>query len=373
MWTRGSLPDLPGIIKRSVGVQSFVKTPSFIDTAVLYISGGDGGNGCVSFRREKFVPHGGPDGGDGGRGGHVTLKADIDQNSLLPIFYAPHRKADSGKHGQGKRIHGRNGTDMTITIPCGTEVYDKDAGVLIKDMIENGSELIVAHGGKGGKGNWHWKSSTHQAPTEHTDGEPGIAINLKLELKLVSDAGLVGFPNAGKSSLLARISDAHPKIGQYPFTTLNPVVGTLVFEDYTRLKIADIPGLITDAHKGVGLGHAFLRHVERARYLVFVIDMAASDGREPFADFLDLKKELELYRPGLEKRPSLYVANKMDLPEASQNLDEFERETGVRPIAVSATEGLGIDELQNALHALEKKYGSHSSENSGFTPLPNQV
>ena len=350
-----------------------MKTPSFIDSVVLYVSGGDGGAGCVSFRREKNVPKGGPDGGDGGNGGRVILKADIDQSSLLPIFYAPHRKAPSGKHGQGKRIHGRSGSDLVIAVPCGTEVYDKESGVLIEDIVDNGSELVIAEGGKGGKGNWHWKSSTHQAPTEHTEGEPGKEIDLKLELKLVSDAGLVGFPNAGKSSLLTRISDAHPKIGRYPFTTLNPVIGTLMFNDYTRLKIADIPGLISGANEGVGLGHAFLRHVERARYLVFGVDMSGSDEREPFTDFLELKKELELHRPGLAQRPSLCVANKMDLPEAAQNLGTFERETGVKPICVSATEGSGIDELQDALHVLEKKHGSHDSETSGFIPLPNQV
>lgn len=332
-----------------------MKSRRFVDSVILHAQAGSGGNGCASFRREKFVPKGGPDGGDGARGGHVILRAHPDTTSLEYLFYSPHQRAKHGGHGKGKQLHGRNGEDLVIRVPRGTEVHDDITGIMIADLVEADDDVVVARGGQGGKGNIHWKSATHRAPTEHTDGEPGEEAQLSLQLKLISDFGLVGFPNAGKSSLLTCLSDAHPRVAPYPFTTLNPIVGTLIFEDYRHATIADIPGLIEGAHDGVGLGHAFLRHIERASALVFVIDMGAVDGREPTRDFVNLKEELRLHDESLASRPALVVANKMDLPEAEEKLAEFRKETGLDPLRVSADSGEGVEELKQAIHELYLK------------------
>jgi len=324
-----------------------------VDRTPLYARAGSGGHGCSSFRREKYVPRGGPDGGDGGKGGSVILRADRDVDSLVGIFFAPHRHAKDAGRGKGKRLHGKNGPDLVLKVPCGTEVWTREtAAVLLADLAEHDAEITVAKGGAGGLGNWHWKSSTHRAPRDHTPGEPGEEIALQLELKIAADAGLVGFPNAGKSSLLSCVSEAHPKVASYPFTTLNPIVGTVVFEDYTRLKIADIPGLIDGAHRGVGLGHDFLRHVERSRFLVYVVDMAGVDGRTPWHDYEALRNELTLHDKELGTRPSLVVANKMDLDEARDNVAAFREKTGLDLLEVSALSGEGIDGLKSALHGL---------------------
>jgi len=329
-----------------------MKARTFVDSATLYATGGSGGNGCVSFRREKFVPRGGPDGGDGGHGGSVILKADSDEDSLVKIYFSPHQRATDAGHGKGKNLHGRNGKDRVVGVPCGTEVWNADTGELLQDMVEHDTELLVARGGKGGLGNTHWKRSAHRAPREHTPGEPGESVTLRLELKLAADVGLVGYPNAGKSSLLTSISDAHPKVGLYPFTTLNPIVGTVVFEDYSRLKVADIPGLIEGAHRGIGLGHDFLRHIERSTYLVYVIDMAGADARNPWDDYASLCRELELHKQELATRPSVIVANKMDLEEAAPNLAEFTEKTGCSPLQISAVTGEGVDVLKEKLQEL---------------------
>ncbi|NQT94686.1 MAG: GTPase ObgE [Lentisphaerae bacterium] len=329
-----------------------MKTRKFVDRTPLYARAGCGGNGCASFRREKRVPMGGPDGGDGGKGGDVILRADLEVDSLVAIFFAPHRRAKDAGPGKGKRLHGRNGADLVLKVPCGTEIWNTETGLLVADLAEHGAEITVAAGGKGGLGNWHWKSSTHKAPREHTPGEPGEELDIQLELKIAADAGLVGFPNAGKSSLLSKLSEAHPKVAPYPFTTMNPIVGTVIFEDYTRLKIADIPGLIDGAHRGVGLGHDFLRHVERSRFLVYVVDMAGVDGRTPWDDYECLRKELSLHNKELAQRPSLVVANKMDLQEAASLVQTFRDETGLEPLEVSALSGEGIDALRSALHGL---------------------
>ncbi len=333
-----------------------MKTRKFIDSVSIHVKAGSGGNGSASFRREKFVPKGGPDGGDGGRGGHVILKADDDEDSLVQLFFKPIRKAESAGNGEGGRRAGRCGKDLIIKIPCGTEVWNKEDDSLIADIVEHDQEVRIAKGGIGGKGNCHWKTSTNQAPLEHSKGEPGEEFDFRLELKLVSDAGLAGFPNAGKSSLISKMSDAHPKVAPYPFTTLNPIMGTLIFEDYTRMKVADVPGLIKGAHDGVGLGHNFLRHMERSRFIIYVIDMAGVDGRKPYEDYTNLQEELRLYREDLIRRPSLIVANKMDLPEAKDNLKEFIKETKETPLEVSAETGMGIPELRAALHELCSKY-----------------
>lgn len=326
-----------------------MKSRKFVDTVTLYARGGKGGDGCVSFRRERYVPRGGPDGGDGGRGGHVLLRVDPDEDSLIRTYFSPHQVGENGEHGKGKQLHGRNGKDVVVQVPPGTQVRDAQSGELLVDLLAPGEELVAARGGRGGLGNPHWKSPTHQAPREHTDGEPGEEATLRLELKLVADAGLVGFPNAGKSSLLTRISDAHPKIGAYPFTTLNPIIGTIVYEDYARLKVADVPGIIRGAHAGTGLGHLFLRHIERAELLVFVVDMAAVDQRSPVEDYETLRQELALHQQSLMERPSLVVANKMDLPEAAGNLELFREQTGVDPLPVSAETGAGIADLREAI------------------------
>lgn len=339
-----------------------MKANKFIDTVSVYAFAGDGGNGCMSFRREKYVPHGGPDGGDGGRGGDVVFRADTGVSSLLSLYYAPHQRADRGGHGKGKQMHGRNGKDKVILVPCGTEVWDAPENVLLADIVSAGEVFIAAHGGKGGLGNCHWKTSTHQAPREHTDGQPGEQKELLLKLKLISDIGLVGYPNAGKSSILSAISDAHPKVAAYPFTTLNPIIGTVVFDDHNRLTVADIPGLIEGAHKGIGLGHDFLRHVERARYLVFVIDMAGVDMRKPHEDYASLMKEIGLYRKDLLDKKHLVLANKMDLPEAGENIVKFIRKTGIDPIRVSAKTGDGLDAVKKVLHGMLLAGEGHCGE-----------
>jgi len=329
-----------------------VKSRKFIDRVVVYATSGKGGNGSASFRREKFIDKGGPDGGDGGKGGDVILRGDRDEDSLIKLFFAPHQKAKHGGDGRGRQMYGAKGADLILKVPLGTEVWDREADVMLGDIVEHGQEIVVAKGGKGGLGNMHFKSSTNQAPTKTTPGEPSEEITLRLELKIMADIGLVGFPNAGKSSLLRKLSDAHPKIGAYPFTTLNPVLGTIVFDDYTRLRIADIPGLIEGAHSGVGLGHAFLRHVERANFILYVIDMAGVDTRKPEDDYFCLHEELRLHDVALIKRPSLVIANKMDLPEAQKNLEKFIKKTGCVPIEVSAESGAGLDTLKQCLHKL---------------------
>lgn len=315
----------------------------------LYAKAGDGGHGCCSFRREKYVAKGGPDGGDGGRGGHVIFRGDEEVDSLLRLYFTPHQRAENGGQGRGKQQHGRNGKDLVIPVPCGTIVYDKLTGVQLGDIVEHDQEYRVASGGEGGLGNVHWKRSTHQAPREHTPGKPGGEVTLQLELKSMADMGLVGFPNAGKSSLLAGISHAHPKVGAYPFTTLNPVMGTLMLPDYTRCRIADIPGLIEGAHEGVGLGHGFLRHIERSRFLLFVVDMAAVDGRLPWEDLAAVRRELELHDASLLQRPYLMVANKMDLPEAAEHLAEFRERTDEQPIEISAADGTGLEAVKQRI------------------------
>ena len=328
-----------------------MKTLTFKDRAKLFVRAGNGGDGCASFRREKFVPRGGPDGGDGGNGGSVDLVADKDTDSLLPLYYRPHQKADHGGRGRGKQCHGRNGADRQVKVPLGTEVRDAETGELVGEVVANGERLRVARGGKGGIGNMHFVSSTHQAPREFTPGEEGEHRILQLELKMVADIGLVGFPNAGKSTLLRAVSAAKPKVGAYPFTTLNPVIGTMVYDDYAKLRVADIPGLIEGAHDGVGLGHDFLRHIERTKFLVFVLDMAGVDGRSPVDDYASLREELRLYRADLDHRPFLIVGNKMDLPEAELFYEEFAEQTGQHPLRISAVAGDGISELKEALRA----------------------
>ena len=341
-----------------------MKTVVFKDRVKVRLVAGNGGDGLASFRREKFIPRGGPDGGDGGRGGHVYLRASKDEDSLLPLYFRPQQRAGNGGQGGSRRCHGRNGADLVIPVPCGTVAWMFDSGDWLGEVLTDGETLRVARGGAGGLGNCHFATSTHQTPTEFTKGEPGDDVTLRLELKLVADVGLVGFPNAGKSTLLRRLTNAHPKVAAYPFTTLNPIIGTLQFEDFTQVRIADIPGLIEGAHAGVGLGHEFLRHIERTRFLVFVIDMGGTDGRNPTDDYFNLREELKRYDGSLAERPFLVVANKMDVPGSDEFLAEFTARTGLPPLPLCAEIGEGIEALREAIRPDRTRPGASSGRPS---------
>ncbi len=372
----------------------------FVDKVKITAKAGDGGNGCVSFRREKFVEYGGPDGGDGGDGGDVVLVADRNTSDLSDLFYGPRLVAKNGEHGRGKNCYGRKAKDVIIRVPIGTQVFivgevirerkstryhpaaateefDPDAQVglpfgarrkhstgapsltatasdigerqLVADLTEDGQRVVLARGGHGGHGNTHYKSSTHQAPREFEYGEPGEELRAELELKTIADVGLVGFPNAGKSTLISKITHAHPKIAPYPFTTLTPNVGILIYGDYDRVRVADIPGLIEGAHNGKGLGHDFLRHIERCKLLLILLDMAGVDNRKPWDDYRQLLEELGLHNPALLAKPRLIVANKMDIPAAKKNLTAFKRKHRGRVHEISALESAGLDKLKLAI------------------------
>ncbi|MEI6085092.1 MAG: Obg family GTPase CgtA [Verrucomicrobiota bacterium] len=406
----------------------------FVDKIKVHAKAGDGGNGCVAFRREQFVEMGGPDGGDGGNGGDVVLVVDKNANDLSDYFFTPRVVAPNGGHGKGKNCTGKTGKPKIFKVPVGTQVFrlsaiirelsyqryrpgavadevdyksDKMLGIphrpgrakqslaaaraaeesvaasvpdavvdepaetapaepireLIADLVDEGQQFILAKGGKGGRGNRAFKSSSHQAPREFEYGEPGEELHVELELKTLADVGLVGYPNAGKSTLLSKLTRAHPKIASYPFTTLTPNVGLTDYDDYSRITIADIPGLIEGAHTGRGLGHDFLRHIERCRLLLILIDMAGVDARKPWADYQQLLEELELYNKELLQKPWVVVANKLDLPAAKKNLAEFKRKlaskkkTGKTPVPlkileISAQDGAGLEKLKLALRKL---------------------
>ena len=325
----------------------------FVDKAKIKVKAGDGGNGCCSFRREIYVPKGGPNGGDGGDGGDVILETATGEQSLVDYVFQRHFPAEKGGNGKGKDMHGRNGRDRVLRIPLGTIVRDANTGETIVDLDSPGMRRVIAEGGKGGKGNARFLSNYNRAPREHEPGKPGEEKEIELELKTIADAGLVGFPNAGKSTLLRAISNAIPKVAAYPFTTLHPIVGVAEFPDFYRFKVADIPGLIDGAHKNIGLGHEFLRHIERTKMLVYVLDMAGVDGRNPIDDFKTLQKELELYMKGLSKRKAVIVANKIDLPESKKNLTALKRKVkGYEIIPVSAMEKRNTDTLVKVLREM---------------------
>ena len=312
-----------------------MKTRTFIDQVDVIVRSGKGGDGSASFRREALVAFGGPDGGDGGRGGDVVLRGSTHVNSLISLYFDPKLYAEDGVPGSGKRCFGRRGKDLVVDVPCGTLATDADTGLVVADIVSPGQRVIVAKGGVGGYGNVHFKSAVNQAPTEHTPGGPAEERRLHLELKTIADAGLLGFPNAGKSSILTALSSATPKIASYPFTTLNPIVGTIEYEDFAQIRMADVPGIIEGASQGVGLGLAFLKHLERARVLVYMIDMAGTDNRKPWDDYRVLADEIAAFNAELPERPFLVVANKMDQAAARKNLKRFVKETGVTPIALS--------------------------------------
>lgn len=328
-----------------------MKILTFVDQVRIQAFAGNGGNGSGQMRRAKFEPHGGPDGGDGGDGGSVWLKASKDVASLLDLHFSPIVRAEHGEHGRGKQQYGAAGADKVVPVPLGTEVRDAETGEWVGEVLADGDRLLVAQGGKGGKGNLHFKSSVHQAPREWTPGTPGEAKELTLTMKTVAEVGLVGYPNAGKSTLLSAVSAARPKVAAYPFTTLHPQVGTVQVDATHSFRVADIPGLIDGAHKGVGLGHDFLRHIERTKFLVYVVDMAGTDGRKPAEDLKALREELRLYNAELAERPSLVVANKMDEESAKANLKAFLRafKGEPRPVEISAVLGEGVEELVETL------------------------
>jgi GTP-binding protein len=343
----------------------------FVDRIKVFAQAGNGGRGSVSFRREKFVPKGGPDGGDGGRGGDVILRADRHVDNLANFFYEPIVKAKTGGHGMGKKMAGRKGADKIVKVPVGTILWQAEeergptpnaerptsnsgqSRIPVVDLTRDGQEFVLCLGGAGGKGNVHFKSSRNRAPRQYTEGEEGEHGYFLFELRTIADAALVGYPNAGKSTLLRKISAARPKVAAYPFTTLHPVVGVIDFPGYRRATIADIPGLIEGAHRGLGLGHEFLRHIARCRILLFVIDMAGSEGRSPIEDLQNLRREIDLYDPALSARPWLVVANKMDLPDAGKNLKSFrEKFPKINIVPVSAAKGEGIVELKETLASM---------------------
>jgi GTP-binding protein len=328
----------------------------FVDEAVIQVKAGNGGNGCVAFRREKFVPRGGPAGGDGGRGGHVILLADPSVKTLVDLHLQRTYKAENGQHGQGSNKHGADGKDLVIRVPVGTVVYDAETGELIADLVKAGQRVIVARGGRGGRGNAAFATPTRQTPVFAELGEPGEERTLRLELKLLADVGIIGYPNVGKSTLISRISAARPKIADYPFTTLVPNLGTVRVDNFSFV-VADLPGLIEGAHKGVGLGHQFLRHAERTSLLLHMVDIAAVEGRDPICDFETINEELRLYSPELAKKPQIVVANKMDLPNAHENLRRclpYWRQRGYEVFAISALTGEGIEPLVYRMAELVK-------------------
>lgn len=337
----------PGVEPRPNPVLPTTDRMQFLDRARILVKGGDGGNGVTAFRREKYVPRGGPSGGDGGRGGSIYLEATDQLNTLLQFRFNPEYRAERGSHGEGGNRQGRDGRDIVITIPVGTVATDSKTGERIHDFSRAGERILVARGGRGGRGNARFATPTNRAPRNHEDGHPGEVRSLNLELKLIADVGLVGFPNVGKSTLISRISAARPKIADYPFTTIEPHLGVVRYGEDKTFVAADIPGLVEGAHTGTGLGLEFLRHIERTKLLVHLIDVSAT-GRDARADFDAISKELRSYKVDLGAKPQIVVATKMDALEdlpRIESLRDFCRQKGLEMVEISSVTGLGIDEL----------------------------
>lgn len=334
----------------------------FVDQVKVYVKAGDGGNGIVAYHREKYVPMGGPAGGDGGDGGDIIFEVDEGLNTLMDFRYQKHFKAPRGEHGKGKGMHGKNAEPLILAVPPGTTVKDLATDEVIADLTEHGQRAVIAKGGRGGRGNIRFASARNPAPEIAENGEPGIERDIQIELKLIADVGLVGFPSVGKSTLLSVVSAARPKIADYHFTTLQPNLGVVETPDQRSFVLADLPGLIEGAYEGVGLGHQFLRHVERTRVILHVIDMAASEGRDPFEDFVTINKELEQYDETLLERPQLIVANKMDIPEAEDNLELFkeqlDEEYEIIPISTITRDGIRdlLFKVADMLDQIPKNY-----------------
>jgi GTP-binding protein len=322
----------------------------FIDEAIITVQSGDGGKGCVSFRREKFIPRGGPDGGDGGKGGDIVLKTSPRKRTLYQFRFQKHFKAKNGSHGQGKQKTGKNGQDLTIELPPGTLITDADTGQVITDLIKCDETVVLARGGRGGQGNARFKTSTNRAPRFAQPGEPGESKTLRLELKLLADVGIIGLPNAGKSTLITAVSSARPKIGNYPFTTLFPSLGVVQTGWAEPFVVADIPGLIEGAHKGTGLGIRFLRHIERTRILVHLIDVSAMDTDNLLNAYNTVNKELAMYNQELTEKPQIVVLNKMDLPDVREVAKKFQAAIKEKQvILISALTGQGIENLKSKI------------------------
>jgi GTP-binding protein len=327
----------------------------FIDEATIRVKAGDGGNGCVAFRREKFVPRGGPSGGDGGRGGDVIMESSERHNTLVHFRFNPEYKAQRGRHGEGSNKTGRDGESIVLKVPVGTLVYDAGSETKLHDFSRPDERVVIARGGRGGRGNAQFATSTHQAPREHEDGRPGEERTLRLELKLLADVGLVGYPNVGKSTLISRISAARPKIADYPFTTLQPNLGVVAVghtKDERSFVVADIPGLIEGAHAGAGLGTQFLRHVERTRLLVHLVDVSDASGRpDPVKDVEVIMRELASFGAGLETKPMILVASKIDIANKDKlaKLKRYAKQAGLNLFPISAVTGKGIDNLKYAM------------------------
>ncbi len=322
----------------------------FLDRAKIRVRGGHGGNGVTAFRREKFVPRGGPSGGDGGRGGNVYLVADSSLNTLLHLRYNPEQQAERGRHGDGSTRSGVSGDDIIVRVPVGTQIFDAETSDLLVDLAADGQQFLAAEGGRGGFGNSHFASSTNRAPRYHQQGNPGEERELQLELKLIADVGLVGFPNAGKSTLISVISAARPKIADYPFTTLEPNLGVVDIGEYKTIVVADIPGLIEGAHEGAGLGDRFLRHVERTKLLLHLVDVSSISGRDAVDDYEKINRELAAYSAELAERPQIIVATKIDALDDEtrlENLRERAEQDGRAFFAISAVTNKGVRELTN--------------------------
>jgi GTPase len=321
----------------------------FIDQAKIWVKAGDGGNGCVSFRREKYIPKGGPDGGDGGDGGDVYFQAEENVDTLIDLNSKFHWRAKSGQQGSGNNRHGANGDDLVIKVPPGTLIFDSDLDIMLKDLNEVGLKVCICRGGKGGKGNKTFATSINQTPRYATPGQPGQERNVRLELKLIADVGLVGLPNAGKSTLISRCSQARPKIADYPFTTLEPVLGIVELSGYRRYVLADLPGLIEGAHEGAGLGHDFLKHIERTKIIAHIIDIMPLDGSDPVHNYKTIRSELEKYSFALSQKPEVIIANKIDLDPEEKAIKNLEDKLGLPIHSISAVTGSGIKELTEIL------------------------
>ncbi|KEZ51158.1 MULTISPECIES: GTPase ObgE [Metabacillus] len=329
----------------------------FIDQVKIYVKGGDGGNGLVAFRREKYVPKGGPAGGDGGKGADVIFQVEEGLRTLMDFRYQRHFKADRGQHGMSKNQHGRNAEAMIVKVPPGTVVMEEETRTVIADLTEHGQQAVIAKGGRGGRGNSRFATPANPAPELSENGEPGQERNIIMELKLLADVGLVGFPSVGKSTLLSVVSSAKPKIAEYHFTTLVPNLGVVETGDGRSFVMADLPGLIEGAHEGVGLGHQFLRHIERTRVIVHVIDMSSGEGRDPYEDYLTINAELKEYNLRLTERPQIIVANKMDMPESEENLkifkEKLEDDLPIFPVSAITREGVR-ELLYEVMNTIEK-------------------
>lgn len=327
----------------------------FIDEAKIRIKAGDGGNGCMAFRREKFVPRGGPSGGDGGHGGDILMTSSLSHNTLVHFRFNPEHKSERGEHGMGSNMSGHSGEHLILQVPVGTLVYDEDTGELVHDFTRPNETVVVARGGRGGRGNQHFATSTHQAPREHELGRPGEERHLRLELRLLADAGLVGYPNVGKSTLISRLSAARPKIANYAFTTLEPNLGVVKVGDFPHeqsFTIADLPGLIEGAHLGAGLGTQFLKHIERTSVIVHLIDVSDASGRpDPVEDYKVITEELRSFDPSLPERPTLLVASKADVanPDKLKKLSTYAKRRKMALYPISAVTGEGVDALKYAI------------------------